>query len=285
MKCISLTKLISLQNNLLKDSEKQEINNHLQSCDECKTKLQNYKKYNDIFKRSLFLKTSADKDECFNEFELTEYLEGRSNTKLKTRIYNHLSQCQSCFDNLISLENLLHELKEEGLLTSDKIIKEYKPTMTETINSMKYKLQSLASVFAMPKPAYRWVGAMAIFIIAVIIFVPHQNLNFDNFITRENQNDLFENNIRLITPANELIVNENNPEFRWSKIGGVSKYSIMLLDSNGDIVWEKQSNENKLNLPPDISLIPSMTYYWQVEAFFEDGSSIVSEMSGFSFSK
>jgi len=284
MKCLNIKKLISLQNNLLNDSEMQEINDHLLSCDKCKKKHETYKKYRDFFKRNLKLSTSSEKTECFDEFELVSYLEGGVERNVRSKYYLHLSQCQSCLDNLLSLENLLHDLKSEGLLSSEKSYREKANRFITTIaQTTKDKLKSIRDLFVLPLPAYRRAGMVIILLAAIFFLLPEQNQNNTPFTTRD-QNK-FETGIQLLFPLNQISINESSPEFRWEKVPEASKYTILLLDANGDIVWEKQTSLSKLKLPQEIKLLPTMTYFWQVEAFFKDGSSMVSGMSGFTITQ
>jgi len=72
------------------------------------------------------------------------------------------------------------------------------------------------------------------------------------------------------------------PEFEWAGPADVSYYLIQLFDSNSDIIWEEKTIRTMLELPQDIQLHPSEKYFWQVEAFFEGGGSVISDFANFS---
>ena len=71
---------------------------------------------------------------------------------------------------------------------------------------------------------------------------------------------------------------------RWAGPEDTKAYSLLLLDSTGNIVWEQQTGERTLSLPPEMPLKASAIYFWQVEAFFTSGGSLLSEMASFTYS-
>jgi hypothetical protein len=281
MECLNLSKLVAYQNQLLNDKEEQLIQQHLSGCTKCKKQVTAYQNLGKFLKRTLPFEQPADTTECYDEYELVSFIESRPDRKSNSKYFLHLTQCQSCIDKFLALENLLNELKLEGLLPAQSGIKEKViQFITNIKQTAKDKLRSIRDVAGMPLPAYRWAGIAVILFVAAFVFLPRDNQNNTPFTTRE-QNK-FETGLQLLFPIDEITINGSGPQFQWEEVTEASKYNILLLDANGDIVWEKQTSNNKINLPYDIRLLPSMTYYWQVEGNFEDGSTIVSEMFSFS---
>ncbi len=286
MECLNLSKLIAYQNQLLNDKEEHNIQQHLSGCVKCTKQVAVYQTFGKFLKRTLPFENQADATECYDEFEIVSFIESRSARKTNSKFYLHLTHCQSCMDMFLALENLLVELKTEGLIPTQTDIKEkVNRFITSIVQTAKNILKSIRDMLVLPVPVYRRVGIIIIIFSAIIFFLPEQNQNNIRFTTREPEQNRFEGSIQLLYPIDHISMNEGSPEFRWEEVTEATKYNILLLDANGDIIWEKQTSLSKFRLPREIKLLPSMMYFWQVEAFFEDGSSIVSGMSGFRFSK
>ena len=282
MKCLTFSKLISYQHHLLKDAEQQEIKKHLLSCPRCQKMADEVAALQTSLKKTTTYRYPSDTSACYDDFELVSFLEGGFKRKVQKNFYAHLAQCHTCKDKLIGAESLLNELKSDGLIPVKKSGGEgARELIMNLLNAAGRKLRSLPDLLRAPKPAYRWVGIILLLALFSIPFLRQGKIIEDFLPTRETQTNQFETQIRLVFPLNRDTVEGTTPEFRWSGADRFAFYSFLLLDAEGNITWEKKTDQTRLTLPPEIRLQPSMAYYWQVEAFFEDGGSVVSSMAGF----
>lgn len=81
----------------------------------------------------------------------------------------------------------------------------------------------------------------------------------------------------LISPANDATVNPNNIKFEWQKSGFVSKFRLLLFDSNYNYIWKYDLDVSfegdffEAYGPSNLSqLNPGEFIYWRVDAFDYD---------------
>jgi hypothetical protein len=52
----------------------------------------------------------------------------------------------------------------------------------------------------------------------------------------------------------------------WRAVPRAHQYRVILFARNGSTVWEGQTGDTVVAVPPSISLVPGATYFWKVEA-------------------
>ena len=246
--------------------------------------MEDYTKIRLLLKKTQCYTEFPESEECYDDIIIASYIEGQNKRKERKKFYRHVTRCDVCLDRLIAVESLLRELKSEGLLTNKgglwpspgKLISLY-------ITSIEQKLRSLWQIIMKPSPVYRWAGVMLVLLFISLLVLKPDNLREVPIQTREADSDVLEPKIQLLFPANRTIIKIDKPEFRWTQTSITSSYHFLLLNSNGDIVLEKITSDTRMILPNDIHLQPTMTYFWQVEAYFEQGFSIVSDMISFTY--
>ena len=284
MKCLTLSRLIAYQNDLLNKSETEEIKQHLQSCKECEQRMKEYGELKAVFQRSSTLDRNVDTSSCFEDAQLISFLEGKFPARKRQEFYHHLSECFVCTDQLVALESFLHDLKLEGLLPTEKGIgAKITEILEKTKNAISGKINVAGSIFRLPRPVYQFVGVVLILIVLGVMLDHSQFVSNFPFNTREPAINLTETPLRLLAPTNRSMVKPHELEFRWTSIPHATSYTFLLLNAQGDIIWEQKTSDVKLTLPTDIQPQTSGTYFWQVECLFEQGGSIVSDMTSFSF--
>ena len=282
MKCLNLSDLIARQTRLLRPPRQQQIEDHLQSCSTCKRKLVAYDGLKELVWRNFSPSRPSETEASCDELQIVSYVEGTVRKKSRTEFQRHLTQCESCLDRLVAVERLLTELKGEGLLPIQPSIWDSARDFIAAIRQgVEDKLRTAWHIMTTPKPAFRWAGAAIVLIVVVLVFRPVSRE--ENFITREPVASQSTTGIQLLNPANRSSVLKGTVEFLWQGPSHVVSYNFLLLDANGNIVWENKTREQKMVLPPEIQLQPSQNYFWQVEGLPETGGSIVSDMSSFSF--
>jgi len=71
------------------------------------------------------------------------------------------------------------------------------------------------------------------------------------------------------------------PPIRWRKIPQAVTYDVRLVSANGDVLWTERVGENRVAVPPTVSLI-SGKYFVLVRAFLSDGKTVDSSAVEFS---
>jgi len=284
MGCLKFSDIIDYHNNTLNEQIKAKIDQHLQSCPDCRKKMEDYAKMHLLLKKTQVYTEFPETEKCYDEIIIASYIEGKYKRKEKKKFYKHVTQCDLCLNRLIAVESLLSELKSEGLLTVkgglwrslDKLISLY-------ITSIGEKLRSSWQRIMKPRPVYRLAGVMLVLLCISLLVLKPYKLGERPIQTRETDIDVIETEIQLLFPANRTTIKTDKPEFRWTQTSTPSSYHFLLLNSNGDILIEKITSDTRMILPNEIQLQPSMTYFWQVEAYFEQGFSVVSDMIRFTY--
>jgi hypothetical protein len=282
MKCINLSQFVSYQNGKLTPEEHNEVKEHIETCSICQKNAREYEHFLLIFRQSYQPSYSKDIEQCYADSDLLEFIEGKPSQKSKATFYNHLLECQSCMDRMLSLRQDFDELLQEGVLTTletrwDKarrFINDIGTNLTE-------KLQLLWTIPKSLKPAYALAGLVLLLCISVVAIISINNSSKTEIIMRDNQFDIAQKEVQLIHPANDSQLNIHKSEFQWSAPEKAVNYNFFLLDDRGNILWETSTEDKRLELPDNITLNNDQLYFWRVEALFDDGTSRLSPMISF----
>jgi hypothetical protein len=79
--------------------------------------------------------------------------------------------------------------------------------------------------------------------------------------------------LRAIAPADGAPLSVSDARFIWNSVPG-AQYRFTLTDANGSVVWETSTTDTVALLPKEKTLNASNSYYWNVDALAEDGSSV-----------
>jgi hypothetical protein len=283
MKCIEFSRLVAHKNNLLDENEHEMINRHLQFCQKCQRKEKEYKELSMILQKSSPLAQGPNLSECFDDMQLLKILETKSPLGKRREFYQHLSECKTCTDQLLALEEFLHVLKKEGVLPAEERISVKISNLWDGIvNRISTGINWLGSCFKTPRLAYQTAGFVLVLIVLGVM-LDHQQIIPDlPFNTREPAVDQRDISLFLLTPQNGSSVASNDLEFSWIPIPHATSYTFLLLNSQGDIIWEQNTTDVSIILPTGLQLQSSQSYFWQVECLLDNGSSIVSDMNVFS---
>jgi hypothetical protein len=282
MKCLNLSEYIAFRKNKLKPREYRAIQEHLKSCSLCQSNFEKYDKFLLSFKKSYQpLKPTTDSG-CYDELELTAFIDGKSSKKYREGVFSHLGECATCMEKLLALDGLFSELRQEGMLATDEsILDKIRMPISSNVLTRIGKIKSWWTTTSILKPAYGWLGLF--FVIVAIIATIFGVMNFDEsrIITRDNESEITRNQIQIINPGDESIINMHKNEFRWTGLKEAVSYNLFLLDARGNIIWREKTPDTKIGLPETVQLEGNQLYFWQIEAKFDDGSSVLSAMSSF----
>ena len=243
-------------------------------------KTEKYVNLEEYLKRNLPFSRSPHPGQCPNDGQIIDYLEANLTKREKKEMQMHLSECASCLERVIATDQLLHELRSEGLLPKAKGRSLFE-VLTGITGAVADAARALLGNVRSLKPAYRWAGA-AVGIIVICFALFH---TFDqestSIITREPSVEQLNPQVEIIGPVNRGSVDSAQPEFRWSGPQEISSYAFILLDASGEIIWEITTTDTIAKLPENVPLKAEQTYFWQVEGCFADGESVLSEMVNF----
>jgi len=282
MNCINLSQFISYQNSKLTPEELREVTEHIETCSVCQKNAKEYEHFLLIFRQSYQPSYSKDISQCYNDSDLLEFIEGKPSQKSKVTFYNHLLECQSCMDRMLSMHQDFDKLLREGVLTSPETWWDKARRFISGIGvRLTEKLQLLWTPPKSFKPAYAWVGLILILCISIIAIIAINSSSKTEIITRDNQLDIAQRGVQLVHPQNNSELDIDKSEFQWSASGEAVAYNFFLLDDRGNILWETSTKNKRLELPDNISLDNNQLYFWRVEALFEDGTFRLSPMISF----
>ena len=282
MTCPSLSDLIAFRDRTLKNQMPQSIERHLKICTSCQKRMTVYEHLGEFLSKNWSLRTSSAGKRCYDEMHVLDYLEGGFSRKTRKQFHSHLARCDGCLTTLVGVEKLLFELKSEGLLSVEtKAVAQTREVILGLTGFFADKLRSLWVVTRLPRPVFGWASVSVVLIVAGLVFLRPGGEERTLFLTREP--DIQSMEIQLLTPPNRSAVVSRDIEFGWTGPEDTSFNSLLLLDSSGNIVWEQKTEEGSILLPAEIQLKAAGTYFWQVEAFFISGGSLLSEMASFTY--
>lgn len=74
----------------------------------------------------------------------------------------------------------------------------------------------------------------------------------------------------ILSPRQDSIVGRESLEFNWKPISRSRYYEISVVTSEGDLLWEEQTEKSALHLPSDIVLKRGSYFVW-ITAYLFDG--------------
>lgn len=74
----------------------------------------------------------------------------------------------------------------------------------------------------------------------------------------------------LLSPHSGAITNSDRLQFRWKPIPQSRNYEVRLARSDGDLIWEGQTDKSALQLPSDVTVEDGAYFAW-ITAYLEDG--------------
>jgi hypothetical protein len=79
---------------------------------------------------------------------------------------------------------------------------------------------------------------------------------------------------RIVRPVEGESMPRNAVELRWEETSGALFYTVQLVDSKGDVVWEGRTEGAHLTVPPGATLVPGEPYFAWVLAHLRSGATV-----------
>ena len=170
--------------------------------------------------------------------ELAAYLDGDLQAGERARIEAHLADCQACLDEVAVIDRLARAKPGRSL-----------------------------------RPRYVQ-AAVACAAAAVVLFLalPDRPLNApDELRTPATGIDSGASTLGALEPIG-VVTAEDGIILRWEAASAGTLYRIALLDSVGSVLWNAETRESSLPIPPEIRerLQPGASYFWRADALLPD---------------
>ena len=85
----------------------------------------------------------------------------------------------------------------------------------------------------------------------------------------------------LLSPQDDVVLARAGVEFRWREVSGSLFYEVHLVTAEGDLVWARQAQRARAEVPKEIQLVPGQKYYVWVVAHLPEGRRLKSRAVSF----
>ena len=75
---------------------------------------------------------------------------------------------------------------------------------------------------------------------------------------------------------------DSSSAITWSAVPNAERYDVHVFDSSGAMLWQYQTADTTVTVPPTVRLQPLVPYYWRVEATTGFDRATRSDLVGFS---
>jgi hypothetical protein len=284
MECLNFEDIISLYNEQPSVNQLEEIKNHIQKCKSCELKIKQFGNLGEFITTYPFPTESTKPEICYTDLEILSYLESASNKKLRENFFIHINKCETCLEKIISLEQFLFDEKTEQISSSGTNF------FDSVLESLSSRGKALAEQFAkiwssLQKPKLAFGSIVLVLIMLSFGFIYFQTNKLGNIpiITREIKVEENAARFELIHPENGSVLTNSGIEFTWLNFEKNVRYKFILLDEYGDIIWEENTRESFLILPNEIKLESQNSYFWKVDATFNNGNVLSSKLYRFNY--
>lgn len=206
---------------------------------------------------------------CQTAERLVLYLEDRLEPDERQRTEEHLSRCGDCRRQLVRI----HAARREEAVTLrapeswKRRAREIPRRRRETVRRWP---AALAAVLVLAL-------GLAIYRAADIAWTPREAPDAE----RLRSSPRSPIGPVAVAPAADAVVAPGPIEFRWSEVVRARRYTLIVLDAQGDVVFRGESREAHQTVD---SLAPGgASYFWYVTADLTDGTSTDSEIQRFSY--
>lgn len=87
---------------------------------------------------------------------------------------------------------------------------------------------------------------------------------------------------KLIAPRNGVVIRRQDLEFRWTPLTEAIFYEVRVMSTDGDVVFEKQTEETALKPDSTAPLVGGTKYFATVRAHLRQGKAVKSDVISFS---
>lgn len=215
---------------------------------------------------------------CLKKEQLNNFLAGEGTEKERNEIENHLADCSDCRLQMISFS----KSESEEIFPASKSLKEKAKRLPK-----KEKARATSSFFSFlftRQTAFALASFVVLFSLVGFWYWNSEIDNDNTDVLRQGENN---SNIPIIlSPKNNANLSGEEITFSWKKLANISSYVLIISDEKGDIVFEKQTNDESLNVKVSESgLVSEKQYFWYVRAKYGNGKITETSPQKFTFKK
>lgn len=210
--------------------------------------------------------------------QITGLLEDKISKEKLNEILKHIAKCDKCLEIVsasIKINDQIDYLEEpvldaatlkkaEGLVSAGNKANKF----NNLFNGMKY----------FPNLGYAFI--LLIIGIGLVFLIYNSNYNSPKIHLRNNSPVI---NLVLESPSDNASITKNNLKFNWEEINNTSHYHFILFNEIGNVIFEKNTAHNFINLTGKLNLKSGQKCSWQVEAVLSNTLKIDSKLNVFKF--
>lgn len=223
---------------------------------------------------------------CPNEGRLAEFVDSALPEALRSRLEYHLSRCHRC---RVLLSDVIKAERDFDPMFPT-------PALMQRAEAFNQRNSTRWRSMGVPLGAF---AMAAIIIVSVILFLrkPRELAHsFTPTVTSPASANVEHGATAPVSPPPDVerkavarevlpivlfprahsVVTDQSLRIRWLPMPGSPLYSVTLVTSNGDLVWEGESEAASLEVPPDVSLKDGAYFVWIV-ASTTDGRTLKSK--------
>ncbi len=204
-----------------------------------------------------------EKVNCLKQENIVNFLAGEGTESERISVETHLAGCRDCRLNFTNL----YANKEEEFYTAPAYLKEKAKNLPQKEKVAK----PFFSFIFTRQTAFAMASFVVLFSLVGFWVLNSTQIQIDNsdVFRQGGQNS---NTPILLSPENNASLLSEEIEFKWQKLDGANSYILIVSDEKGDIVFEKQTKEESLNVKgAKAKLTSDKHYFWYVRAKFIDG--------------
>ena len=81
--------------------------------------------------------------------------------------------------------------------------------------------------------------------------------------------------LTILSPENDAVMPSDRVEFRWKSVSHSRNYEVRVVRSDGDLVWEGQTQRSALQVPAKLGVKDGSYFVW-ITAYLKDGRTVKS---------
>lgn len=205
-----------------------------------------------------------EKRDCINADELTRYLEDLLEAAARRRVEEHLSRCRGCRKRLVAG----YESRVE-------------PAVTAAPDELTRRARALVPRRWWREPRRRTAIAALLIAGLALSVVIFEEANRDPKPGSETLRARPAEALQLVAPSAGEVLGQGWTNFRWRPVQEARRYTLSVVDPLGEIVHRVTTTEPAAEVATEV-FDTDRDYYWYVSVLLEDGTSLESEVRGFS---
>jgi hypothetical protein len=220
---------------------------------------------------------------CPEHAQLVAYSEAKLGDAERTRFETHLADCSFCLGQIGFLAREAHD--------------ETPAVPVRLLNAARG--EKVRWFDRVPRPALLPLASAAAVILAVAVGLQMNVVSGPADVSRTASDPALESTTgpgnrgpvrngltgtagpRILHPKEGESITESRTAVLWETYPGALQYTVLIVNLEGDVVWEERSSGLSAVVPPEKQLEPGQRYFVWVEAHLQTGGSLKSAAVGF----